>query len=447
MGRTISRRQLMKTSAAAAAISIVPRHVLGQGQTPPSEKITLAAIGCGGQAGADLGELAKDGAVPLALCDVDQKHGEQNLKKFASTRHFKDFRRMLDEVGSQVDAVLVGTPDHTHSVAAMAAIKRGKHVYCEKPLAHSIWEVRQLMKAAQEKKVVTQLGNQGHSTDSIRRFCEWIRDGAIGQVHTIHAGCKSNYSRINALGKLNEQHEVPPTLDWDLWLGPAAYRPYNPMYLPGVWRGWTAFGTGVIGDWTCHVIDPVYWALDLGAPATITANAKGYDPVAHAETFPAGSVVKYEFPARGARGPVTLYWHDGVESLPRPEGLEKDRTVPDIGAIVLGDKGGITYGSHGAGGVRIYPESKMKAYKQPARSIPRTAEHHKEFLNAIREGRKADSDFAAYGGGLTEIALLGIIAIRCLGNELKWDSANMRFTNSDRANSFLRPKFREGWSL
>jgi hypothetical protein len=298
---------------------------------------------------------------------------------------------------------------------------------------------------------VTQLGNQGHSFNDIRLFCEMVWDGAIGNVHTVHAGCGSVYSKIDDLPRLAEKHEVPPTLDWNLWLGPAAYRPYHPMYLPGQWRGWMPFGTGVIGDWTCHVVDPVFWALDLGAPTTIQAKAEGYDPQKHADTFPKGSVIRFEFAARGDRGPVTLIWYDGEARMPAVEGLTRPRDLPMTGAIVVGDKGGITYGSHGASGPRLFPPEKAKAYQTPKQKLPRVqgrSQHHQDFLSAVQRGggAKAGSDFS-YGGPLTEIALLGVIATRLLGQELKWDAQNMRFANSEEANRLLKPTFREGWSL
>ena len=441
----ISRRKFIGGVGAAAAFAIIPRHVLAAGNAPvPSDKISIACVGVGGRGRDNLDAVSSQNVV--AICDVDSGRLGDAAKKVPGAKTFKDFRKMLDEVDKQIDAVVVATPDHTHAVAAMAAIKRGKHVYCEKPLAHSVFEIRQLMQAARDRKVVTQLGNQGHSSDSIRLFCEWIWDGAIGNVHTIHAGCGAVYSKIDEIPRLKEQHPVPPTIDWDLWIGPAQMRPYHPTYQPGNWRGWITFGTGVIGDWVCHVVDPVFWALDLGSPATIEAQAKGYDPVAHAETCPKGTVIKYEFPAKGKRGPVTLFWYDGTEKLPRPPELGAGRNVPDTGAVVLGDKGGITYGSHGAGGVRIFPEEKMKAYKLPPKTIPRVRGHHEDWLDAIRNGKQAGSNFD-YGGPLAELALLGVISFRMLGRKLAWDGPNMRFTNCPEANALLNPPMRTGWVL
>ncbi len=442
-----SRREFLRRAAGAAtAFAVVPRHVLGMGETAPSDKLSIAFVGAGGRGGDNLNGIREQGENVVALCDVDVRRAGRALKQHPDAKQYRDFRRMLDEMDKQIDAVVVSTPDHTHAVACMAAIKRGKHVYCEKPLAHSIYEVRQLMKAGREHKVITQLGNQGHSFDDIRTFCEWIWHGAIGNVREVHAVSGAIHCMINQLPRLQEKHEVPAELDWNLWLGPAQYRPYHRIYLPGSWRGWMPFGTGALGDWVCHVVDPVFWALDLRSPATVQAEAQGYDPKTHADTFPRGTKVRFEFPARGKRGPVTLMWYDGVEKLPRPEELEPGREAPGTGAIVIGDKGKIMYGSHGAGGVKIIPEAKMQAYKPPERTLPRVQGHHQDWLQAIKNKARAGSNFD-YGGPLTELALLGIIATRMLGQKLEWDSEKMRFTNCPEANQFINPPYREGWTL
>ncbi len=444
-GKTNSRRDFLRAGlGAAAAFTIVPRHVLGAGQTPPSDKLNIACIGIAGQGGASVGACSRENIV--ALCDVDEDKAGGQFNNFPKAKKYRDFRKMLDEMDKQIDAVTVATPDHTHAVACIDAIRRGKHVYCEKPLAHSIYEIRELMKAAREHKVVTQLGNQGHSSDTIRMFCEWIWDGAIGNVYEVHAGCTADHCKIDQFHKRSEQHEIPPTLDWDLWLGPAQHRPYNPMYLPGRWRGWTPFGSGTIGDWVCHVVDPVFWALDLGAPKTIQAQADGYDPKEHADTFPHGSVITFEFAATDKRGPVKLLWHSGRNRIPRPPELEEGRNLQETGAIVIGDKGKIMYGSHGAGGVRIIPESKMREYKLPAQTLPRVRGHHEDWLDSIKNGKQAGSNFD-YGGPLTELARLGIIATQLLGSKLEWDGPNMRFTNSNEANQLINPPSRNGWEL
>jgi predicted dehydrogenase len=267
-------------------------------------------------------------------------------------------------------------------------------------------------------------------------------------VHTIHAGCAAVNSGLDRLDQLKQEHPVPETLDWNLWLGPAQNRPYHPAYLPGAWRGWVPFGNGTLGDWVCHVVDPVFWALDLGAPQTIRAQVKDYDPQTQGAAFPKGEVITFEFPANAKRGPITMLWHSGVEKIPRAADLDPDRKPVETGAYVFGDKGTIMYGSHGAGGVRIIPEAKMKEYQQPEKTLPRVqGSHQRDWLDAIRNGRKAGSDFTAYGGPLTEIAMLGVIAIKFPGVKLQWDAAATRFTNCEEANRWVNPPYREGWSL
>ena len=444
-GGSSRRRFLGAAGGAVIGVQIVPRHVLGgPSHVPPSEKLNIAGIGAGGMGGGDIRGVAPGNNL-VALCDVDLRHAS-TMKLFPEAKQYRDFRKMFDEMEKKIDAVTVGIPDHAHAVAAMAAIKRGKHVYCEKPLAHSVYEVRELVKAAKQYNVVTQLGNQGHSSESIRLFCEWIWDGAIGNVHTIHCGCAAVNSGIDRLKDVQTPQNVPEGVDWDLWLGPAQFRPYHSAYMPGSWRGWVPFGNGTVGDWTCHVVDPVFWALDLGAPKTIQAEVKDYDFKTQGDAYPKGEKITYEFPAKGKRGPITMHWYSGVVKIPRPEALEKERKGVETGAVVLGDKGTIMYGSHGAGGVRIIPEAKMKEYKLPEKKLPRTKGHHQDWLEAIRSGKKAGSDFS-YGGPLTELAMLGVIAIKMTGRKLEWDAEKMQFTNCPEANAFLNPPYRKGWSL
>jgi len=444
--RAFLRRGAAGLAALGSAPLIVPSHVLGaDGQSAPSNKINLAAIGVAGMGGADLDGLSQHCNI-VALCDVDWRYAAGTFEKFPKAKRFKDFRKMFDELANSFDAVLVATPDHTHAVASLAAIQHGKHVYCEKPLAHSIGEVRALMNAAREKNVVTQLGNQGHSFGSIRDFVEWVQAGAIGQVHTIHAGCEAVNSGVDQLESLKERHSVPATLDWDLWLGPAADRPYHPTYLPANWRGWTPFGNGTIGDWMCHVVDPVFWALDLGSPKSVVAQVKDWDPKTQGDAFPKGDVVSYEFPAKGGRGPITLHWYSGTQRVPRPEEFEKEDPDIGAGAVVIGDKGKIAYGSHGASGVRLLPAQRMDEFQRPAKTIPRVRDHHWDWVEAIRTGRKAGSDFA-YGGALTEIPVLGVVAMKLPGTKLEWDADKLRFTNHDEANAYVNPPARPGWKV
>ena len=445
--RSMNRRSFLAGTTAGTAGILLARTAPAVTRGAAGDRPRVACIGVGGRGESNVQTLA-----PMvdfvAFADVDTNRAARMFQKFPKVPRYTDYRRMLDAVGKDIDAVAVSTPDHMHAAAALAAIRMGKHVYCEKPLAHSIAEVRALVAAARERKVITQLGNQGHSAATIRTFREWIEDGAIGAVHTVHACCRKTHSRIRDLAKLAEKCEVPPTLDWNLWLGPAPFRPYHPMYCPGIWRDWFPFGTGTIGDWVCHVVDPVFWTLDLGSPAAVTARiADGFDPKAHGDTFPFGSKIEYTFPAKGTRKAVTLFWYDGTAQPPRPADLEPDRKPADIGAIVLGEKGTITYGSHGAGSVRIIPEAKMQAYRRPPERYPRVKGHHQDWVEAIREGRPAGSNFD-YGGPLTEIALLGVIAQRFPDTTLEWDGAAGRFTNCDAANVFVKPPSpRSGWGL
>jgi predicted dehydrogenase len=446
----VSRRKFLGvTGAAVTTFSIAPAHVLGgPGKTPPSDKLNIAAIGAGGRAADVINGVMSENIV--ALADVDDRRAAATYEKFPAAKRYRDYRQMLDEMDKQIDAVIVGTPDHTHAVAVLNAIGRGKHVYCEKPLAHSIHEVRAMAQAARQHNVVTQLGNQGHSSNDIRRFCEWIWDGAIGNVHEIHAACdafRELYCQINKLPALAERHEIPPELDWDLWLGPAAMRAYHPMYVPFTWRGWMTFGTGCIGDWICHIVDPSMWALDLGAPSTVQAEVDGdYDPQRHQDLYPAATRITFEFPAKGNRGPVKLIWHDGNAKPPRPELLNDQQQVPGTGAIVFGDQGAIMHGSHGAGGCVLLPESKAKEYPVPEQKIPRVKDHFWDWLDAVRTERPATSNFD-YGGTLTELGLLGAIAVRFPTQKLQWDTESARFTNLDEANAYLQPTYRTGWAL
>lgn len=443
-----TRRSFLRRSAAGlAGLQFLPGSVLGLNGAPsPNNKLNLACIGVAGR-GQDNIEGVKSENI-VALCDVDEPYASATFAKYPGAKRFTDYRRMFDEMEKEIDAVVISTPDHTHAVIALRALKAGKDVYCEKPLAHSIEEVRTLMAAAREHKAITQLGNQGHSSDSIRQFCEAVWSGVIGQVREVHAFCQSNYSRIGDLDAVKQTEPVPAGVDWDLWLGPVPARPFRSNYIHGKWRGWSQFGTGVVGDWTCHVVDPVFWALGLGAPSSFVAAADGYDPRRHSETFPPGSRIRYDFPAAVERGAVQLFWYDGAQRPARPPELEPGEELPGIGALVVGDRGKIVYGSHGAGGLKLIPQSRNKEYQnaRPPQSLPRSPGHYKEWVQACKDRKPAGSSFD-YGGPLTELALLGIIALRMKGTKLRWDSEHMTFLSSKTANQFIKAKYRAGWSL
>ena len=450
----ISRRKFICTTGMGIALfNILPGCATSGGRKLSlNDKLNVAGIGIGSQGGSDVDEVAKLGHNLVALCDVDENYAAKEFAKYPNAKRFTDYRVMLDRMGSEIDAVIIGTPDHSHAVIAMEAMRRGKHVYCEKPLAHTIHEVRELMAAAHKYKVVTQLGNQGHSSGNIRRVCEWVWAGAIGKVHTVHAACgafQNVYCQIPNLGKLDEAQAVPPGLDYDLWLGPVKFRPYSKLWVPWNWRGWMPFGGGAIGDWICHVVDPSFWALDLGAPTTIHAEVTDYDPVKHGLTYPPGTKITFEFPANKTRGAVKLVWHDGKTTMPTPKDFPTNEKMPGIGAIIYGDNGMIVHGSHGGGGCHLLPDSLMEQHSgknAPAEIIPRVKGHALDWANAIRSGGKAGSNFG-YGGALTQVGLLGLIAIRFPGETLKWDGVRGRFTNHEAANAFVVPEYRAGWKI
>ncbi len=449
---SLDRKQFLYGAGLGAAMFHVGTESLAQPPKSPNEKINVAGIGVGSQGGSDIDQIAAEGGNIVALCDVDFKYAANEFAKYPNAKQFKDYIEMLDTMDKEIDAVVIGTPDHTHAVIAMEAIRRGKHVYCEKPLTHNIHEARTLIAAAHKSNVVTQLGNQGHSFDSIRQLCEWVWAGAVGEVHTVLAGCDAFmdvYSQMRNLDKIGQHYDVPPELDYDRWVGPVPFQNYTPFWVPWNWRGWLNFGTGTIGDWFCHVIDPSFWALDLDAPTSVTAEVKDWDPVKHGLTYPPGSKITFEFPATKTRKAVKLIWHDGSMRIPAPEGFPEDDKVPGVGAILVGDKGMIVHGSHGAGGCHLLPDKVRQQFtgsNTPPQKIQRIKGHHWDFLDAIRTGRKAGSMFE-YGGRLTQAALIGAIALRFPGQTLEWDNRKARFKNHKAANAFVNPRYREGWKL
>ena len=441
----LSRRNFMGTAAAVAAFTAVPRHVLGGARNvPPSEKLNIAGIGIGGRGEGDLDECGSENIV--ALCDVDEKHAARVFKKYPNARKWTDFRKMLDEQ-KDIDAVVIAVPDHLHAVVAMAAIKRGKHVYCEKPLAHCIWECRQLTLAAREAKVATQLGNQGQASEGNRLVSEIIWDGALGAVREVHAWCNRPISQ-RGIGRPKDTPPIPSTLNWDLWLGPAQYRPYNGAYLPVSWRGWWDFGTGVLGDIGCHQLDPVFRALKLGSPTTVEACSSNMDegPAVKDQTAPKSSIVRFEFPAREGFPPLMLTWYDGGLMPQRPAELEEGRKFGEADDnLFIGDKGKML-------GYRLIPEARMKEYGKPPQKIARSPGHHKEWIDACKGGPAARANFD-WAGPLTEAVLAGNVALKMekqlyeKGLKLHYDGPNMQVTNLPEANKYIRDEYRAGWSL
>ena len=447
----LTRRRFVAGAAAAGAVTVVARHVVAGADRPsPSEKLNVAGIGVGGMGAGDLRNLERENIV--ALCDVDHAYAAGTFKRYPKAKTYKDYRRMLAEQ-KDIDGVVIATPDHTHAAIAIAALKAGKHVYCQKPLTHDVVEARMLARAAKETGVTTQMGIQGHSKDGCRLIVEWIRAGVIGEVGQVDAWCSLSYypwghaswsSPWPDGARPKETPPVPETLDWDLWLGPAPLRPYHSAYHPRVWRCWLDFGSGMMGDRGAHTLDPVVWALDLAAPTHVEASSCGQTKEKHA----LAAVVTYRFPARGDLPPVTLTWYEGVRA-PRPPALEDGRIMGDNegGAIFYGSTGQLMCGTYG-NGPRLIPESRMKDFKPPAPTLPRIrVSHEEEWADACRAGRPGDAGFE-FSGPLTEICALGNVAKRVDG-PIVWDAENLKVTNVTKpsADALIRTPYREGWSL
>ena len=438
----ITRRNFLGGAAAtAAAFTIVPHHVLAEpGQKSPSEKLNIAGVGVGGKGFSDMQSVQGENIV--ALCDVDHSHAARAFKEFPQAKVYSDYRVMLEKQ-KDIDAVIVATPDHTHAVITMAALQMGKHVFCQKPLTHTVYEAQKIAQAARQAKVATQMGNQGQASEESRVLSELIMDGAIGQVREIH-GWSNRYPRISPRGipRPAETPAVPSTMNWDLWLGPAPSRPYHPCYAPFTWRGWWDFGCGVLGDIACHNFSAIFKALKLGYPARVEACSSNYQcpEEIRNETAPLSSIVRFTFPANQERPGLELTWYDGGIMPPRPEELEPERKLGGgDGMLYVGDKGKIL--NH-----RLIPEAKMKEYGKPPKVLPRSPGHYEEWIQACKGGKPAGSNFVDHAGLLTEVVLMGVIALR-LNTVLYWDSTNKRFTNSEEANQLMNPARRQGWSL
>ncbi|MBM4030272.1 MAG: Gfo/Idh/MocA family oxidoreductase [Planctomycetes bacterium] len=444
-----SRRGFLGSAASGAAFLAVARHVVGgePRKLAPSDKLNVAGVGVGGMGGANINALASENIV--ALCDVHLKHAAGTLGRYPNAKTYGDYRKMLD-AQKEIDAVVVGTPDHTHAVVSMAAIKAGKHVYTQKPLTHDVYESRALAIAAREAKVTTVMGIQGHSGEGARLICEWIWDGAIGEVREVDAWCSLSYYPWGHAGwssrwasRPTEAMPVPEGLDWDLWIGPAPMRPFHRAYHPSTWRAWWDFGCGMMGDRGAHTLDPVYRALKLTAPTSVDASSTGLNP----DTHPVASIVTYQFPARDKFPPLKLTWYDGLRA-PRPEELEQGRVMgnPEGGALFKGTKGKLMAGVYGES-PRLIPESLMKDYKRPEKqTIPRvTVSHEQDWARHAKAGTQPSASFD-YSGPLIEMCLLGNVA-RKLDTRIEWDAANLKVTNNPNAEKLIRTPYREGWSL
>ena len=483
----------------AAGFGTVP-SLRALGYKSPNEKLNIASIGAGGKASSDITGCSLENIV--ALCDVDDKRAEQKFKQYEKVPKYKDFRRMLDEQGNGIDAVIVSIPDFMHATAAMWCMERGKHVYVQKPLTRTVWEARQLMEAANKYKVATQMGNHGYSNEGTRQAAEMIWAGEIGNVTEVHAWTDRPIWP-QGLTAIPPAEPVPETLDWDLWLGIAEKRPYtsggpdykSPLgghfYQPGNWRGFYDFGCGALGDMACHILGAPNLALQLGAPLSVECiHKEGTSDF----MFPEKSVIRYDFPARGDMPAVKLFWHDGLRETPkipgvpegellgdlpfrrRPQGqngpaampprpktgyvgrvfdyeafqkIQNDSegelgTPPPDGSLFIGDKGMLTTGTYGEQ-TRLIPVEKMRDYQFPPEFLTRSPGHYHDWIRACKGGDAACSNFNV-ASPFVEWMLLGVIALRVEG-KLEWDAAKMKFTNNAEANKFLKPAFRKGWTL
>ena len=462
----LSRRSFVGSVAAAAGIMIVPRHVLGgPGYQAPSDRVNIATVGYRhGMGTSNTNALIKLPNVNIvALCDVDdseiaRKASAKLHEAVPNAAFYKDFRVMLEKQ-KDIDGVVVATPDHWHAVVAMAAMQLGKHVYVQKPLTRRVSEARALTEAARRYKVVTQMGNQGHSGEGVRLIEEWITNGAIGKVHEVH--CWTNRPIWpQGMQRPAEGQPVPDGLDWDLWLGPSPARPFHEAYHPFSWRAWMDFGAGALGDMACHVMDAAYQVLKLGYPTSVTTHlaynvvpvqredgTSGSRRIKYDDSFPPASLIHYTFPARGKDLPeVRLHWYDGGLLPERPDELEANRRLPESGTIFVGEKGKLICETYSES-PRLIPETRMQAYKRPPKTLPRVVgSHEQNWIDAIRNHGQATSHFD-YSGPFTETVLLGNVAMMFPGTKLLWDGPGMKVTNQPEANEFVQHHYRNGWSL
>ncbi len=490
-GTTSRRAFLGEAASTAAGLMIVPRRVLGgAGYVTPSEKITVACIGTGAQGVRVMMDFLKQPDVHIsAVCDVNKEGsdyvewwpnelrdkerqllggnhsewgqdwkgptaGREPARRLVETYYagqspsgeykgcaaYIDYRELLEKE-KDLDGVIVGTPDHTHAVISIAAMKKRKHVLCQKPMTHSIYEARRMAEVARSTGVATQVTINNQASEDTRLLCEWIWAGAIGHVREVH-----NWSTRpfwpQGMERPASADIVPSTLDWDLWLGPAPLRPYNRAYLPFAWRGWYDFGCGPLGDMGCYSFDTIFRVLKLGPPESVEASSTK----TFKDTFPLASMIYFHFSARGELPPVKLTWYDGRLRPPRPPELEADREMGQgsEGLLFIGDRGIIMCGFHGEN-PRLIPESKMKDFEQPPKSLLRSAGNNREWIDACKGGPKGGANFE-FEGPITEAVLLGNVALRA-GKKIYWDSANMKVPNMAEAQQYVHAEYRQGWSL
>ncbi len=471
------RRNFLKnTAAGTAAFSIVPSFVLGKTHVPPSDTLYVAAFGVGGRGRGVINGLDNTGKVKfVALCDVDERRAADTFNKYKKSKKYRDFRQVFDQHLNEIDAVMVATPDHTHASIALPFMREKKHAYVEKPLTHNIYEARLMTKVAKENGIVTQMGNQGASSADSRIAREWVESGIIGKVHTID--CWTNRPVWPQGVPVPSEKQTPPkALDWDLWLGPAAMRPYNAAYLPFKWRGWWDFGTGALGDMGCHIMETPFSVLDLGYPTEAEASCTtvwvgDFVEADYSPSCPPSSKIhlKFEHPYHGN---VALNWYDGGLLPNLPDELKDGETIGDGGGgtVMYGDKGILVCDTYSRN-ARLLPSDLMELYKQPAPKYPRIKDgidgHIANFVDGCLNGEDTSSNFVK-AGPLTETVLMGNLAVKAyqykqlrpgkkVGDsgayeypgrrKLMWDGENMKITNYDKANEWVTREYRKGWEL
>lgn len=452
-GATTRRRFLQTTALAASAFAILPSRSFGE-QTP-LQKLNIAGIGVGGMGAHNLKMCSGENIV--ALCDVDQNYAAKTYKQYPKAKVYTDFREMLEKQ-KDIEAVIIATPDHTHAMIGLAAIRAKKHVYIQKPMAHSVEEVRLLTEAVREHKVASQMGNQGRSCEGARLVCEWIWGGVIGKIREVHAWTnRPVWPQGIEVERPKETPAVPAGLDWDKWIGPAQMRPYHPTYLPERWRAWWDFGTGSLGDLGCHVMDAAMWAMKFKYPESVEGCISTYwegfwkETKPKMETYPRSTIVRYNFPARGDMPACRMTWWDGGMMPPRPEGVDADEKMGDDdgGLVFVGEKGVLICGCYGRK-PRLYPESLMAEANKIGKSLPRVEGdiegHEKDWIRSCKDGKLASSNFDN-SGPLSEMVLMGNLAVRNPNRLLLWNGEKMEITNDKEANSYVRRTYRQGYSL
>ena len=454
MGKQASRitRRGFLAGSAAAALSIRAGVANSAARTEANGAVRVAAVGAGGRGADDLAGLEGTGARIVALCDCDQRSASASFGKYPGAKRYSDWRKLMDDE-KNFDAVLVAIPDHNHAIVSAHAMKLGKHVYCEKPLAHSVFEAREMARLAAEHRVATQMGTQGHAFPGTREAVEVIQSGAIGEVRELHVWTdRPKGWWPQGVLRPTDTPQVPKGLDWDVWLGPVPYRPYNPIYVPFKWRGRWDFGTGAIGDMGIHNLDTAFWGLGLGLPTQV--RIKGCEPGIGTpemkESAPLWSMLEIDFPASGDKPPIKMHWYDGGK-VP-PEELFQGEPIPrhDGGSLVIGTKGTLFTRTWHGGETKqdwyvLLPRKQFAGYEPPSPTLPRGVTHHQEWINACRGEGKPLSNFG-YAAVLTESLLVGNLALRA-GKDIDWDGAAMRATNCPEADPFIRPRFRKGWAL